>query len=132
MRAHDDEAVAEQDRLVEAVGDVDDGLVRLLPDAQQLVLEHDAGLGVERAERLVHQQDAGLEDDGAGERHALLLAARKFMGIGGGEPVEPDSRQRQMALQHPRIALPQLRRGRTWPGPQRARHIRGAVAILRP
>ena len=42
------------------------------PDLELHVL---AQLLVERAERLVHQQDVGLDHHGAGERHALLLAA---------------------------------------------------------
>ena len=40
-----------------------------------------AQLLVERAERLVHQQQARLEDDGAGKRDALLLAARELARI---------------------------------------------------
>ena len=40
--------------------------------------------------------------------------------------------QGDMAAQHPRIALPQLRRGLARPGPEGARHIRGAVRELRP
>ena len=35
-----------------------------------------AQIGVEVRERLVEQQHRGLDDDGAGQRHALLLAAR--------------------------------------------------------
>src|SRR5690606_27821675 len=42
-------------------------------------LEHaHAGLGVERARRLVAEQDLRSLGDGAGDRDALLLAARKL------------------------------------------------------
>ena len=37
-------------------------------------------LGVERAERLVEQEDARLDRERAGERHALPLAARELVG----------------------------------------------------
>ncbi len=39
----------------------------------------DAGQGVERPERLVGQQELGAADDGAGQGHALLLAAGQLM-----------------------------------------------------
>ena len=44
----------------------------------QLDLQLLAQLAVERAERLVEQQDVGLEDDRTRQRHALLLAAGKL------------------------------------------------------
>ncbi len=40
-----------------------------------------AGRGVEVAGRLVGEQDRGLDDEGAGKRNALLLAARHLGGI---------------------------------------------------
>ena len=47
-----------------------------------------AQLLVERRQRLVHQQDARLEDDGAGERDALALAARELVDVAVAEPAE--------------------------------------------
>ena len=41
----------------------------------QLDLQFLAQLAIERPRGLVEQQDVGLEDDGARQRHALLLAA---------------------------------------------------------
>ena len=41
----------------------------------------DAGLVVERAERLVEQQDLGIVGERAGDRHALLHAARELLGV---------------------------------------------------
>ena len=38
--------------------------------------------GVERAGRLVEAEDVRLEREGAGDRHALLLPAREFKGVG--------------------------------------------------
>ena len=49
-----------------------------------------ARLRVERAERLVHQQDARLLGKRAHDRDALLHAARKLVRIGVGEFLEAD------------------------------------------
>jgi hypothetical protein len=45
-----------------------------------------AGLGVERRERLVHQEHDGVHREGAGERHALLHPARQLVDV---RPLEP-------------------------------------------
>src|SRR5262245_59334615 len=55
--AHHDHGVAEHDRLVDAVRHEQGSLLVLLPDGEQLVAHGFAGLRVERAERLVEQQD---------------------------------------------------------------------------
>ena len=49
-------------------------------DALDLDLHLLAQVLVERAQRLVEQQHVGIEDEAAGERHALLLAARSSRG----------------------------------------------------
>ena len=48
-------------------------------EADELLLHHDAGLRVERAEGLVHQQHLGIEHIGARDGDALLHAARKLV-----------------------------------------------------
>ena len=53
------------------------GLTRA--SAHELLLHDDAGLRVERAEGLVHQQHLGLEHIGARDRDALLHAARELV-----------------------------------------------------
>jgi hypothetical protein len=45
---------------------------------------------VERRQGLVHEQDARLEDDGAGERDALALTARELVDVAGTELAELD------------------------------------------
>ena len=54
------------------------GEVALAPDAQQLERHVVARHGVERAERLVHQQQRRVEQQGAAQRGALLHAARQL------------------------------------------------------
>ena len=89
-RRHHRHAVGEIDRLLHVVGDEDHGLRRALPDAQQLALHQPAGLRVERAERLVHQQDLGIEGERARDRGALLHAAGKLRGVAVLEAVQAD------------------------------------------
>ena len=51
-----------------------------VPQLQQLLVEVVADDLVERAERLVHQQQVGVEGQRAGDRGALLHAARELPG----------------------------------------------------
>src|SRR2546426_3729625 len=76
-RQHHD-ARAERYRLLDVVGDEEDGLLVAAPDAPQLVLQDAPGLRIERAEGLVHEQDVGLAGERLRQRHALLHAARKL------------------------------------------------------
>ncbi len=76
--AHDRDAVRHGQRFFLVMGDEDEGEPRLALQALQLDLHVLAQLHVECRKRLVEKQDARLGDEGAGERHALLLAAGKF------------------------------------------------------
>ena len=76
---HDHDAVGDQHRFVEIMGDEQDGLAGAGMDLQQLLLHGLAGLGVERPERLVHQQDLGIDGERAGDADALLHAAGQLM-----------------------------------------------------
>ena len=64
---------------------------------QPKILQHDPKLlareGIERAERLVEQQQFRLMDQRAAERRALLHAAGQLPGVMIGEAVEPDDRE---------------------------------------
>ena len=60
------------------------------PDLQQLVLQLLARHRVERAERLVHQQELGIVGEHARDRDALLHAARELVRIGVGEALQAD------------------------------------------
>ena len=106
MRRQHQDAVGEKDRLVEIVGDEDDGDVDLAPDFQQMRLHRAARLRIERAERLVHQQDARLIGERAHDRHALLHAARQLMRIAVGEFLEADQLQPLQRLRLGLVACP--------------------------
>ena len=75
------DAVAHGHRLDLVVGDEDEG--RAEPHLQVLELgaQRLAQLGVERRQRLVHQEDLRLAHDGAADRDALHLAARQPVGL---------------------------------------------------
>ena len=78
-RAHDDHARRQEDRLRDRVGDEARSCVPVRsPDPQDLLVHPLAGHLVERAERLVHEQDRGLERERPGDRDALLHAARQL------------------------------------------------------
>ena len=78
------------------MGDEADRLVGARPQFQQLLVEVVAHDLVERAERLVHQQQIGVEGERAGDRGALLHAARELPGIFLLEAGEVDELQRAL------------------------------------
>ena len=69
------DSVAQLHGFVEVVANEDDGLLEILLQAEQLVLQLVADERIERGKGLVHQQDVGVGGEGAGEAHALLHAA---------------------------------------------------------
>ena len=62
------------------VGHVDDGGLEALVELDQLGPELGPHLGVKIGEGFVEKEDAGLADDGAAHRNALLLSAGKVAG----------------------------------------------------
>src|SRR5467141_2433605 len=87
---HHRDPLREVDGFVHVVGDEDHGFARLLPDGKQLPLHQAAGLRIERAERLIHQQDARVEGERSGDGDALLHAARKLRRIALLKPRQAD------------------------------------------
>ena len=85
--------VGQEHRLAEAVGHEHDGLVGARQQHREILAQHHAGLLVERAERLVHQQDVGLQAQArAPARRAG--ACRRTAG--------PDSTRRNRRARRPR------------------------------
>ena len=106
-----DHAVAEAHGLAHVVGHEDHGEPRLAPQPLELVVQHVAGHGVERAERLVHEQDVGLLRERARQRHPLAHAAGELV--------------RQLAPERGRGS-----RGRAVRRPSRCRSARGTLRIF--
>ena len=93
IAAEHDDAVGEQDGFFNVVGDQEDGLGGhglVGPELEQFTAQVFGGEHVEGAEGLVHEEDFGLDDQGAGKADALLHAAGQFLGIGGFEAVQAD------------------------------------------
>ncbi|KAG1248352.1 hypothetical protein G6F65_019665 [Rhizopus arrhizus] len=82
-------AVRQQDGFVQVVRDHDDRLAQLAPDLHQFAVQVRLGVGIQCAERLVQQQDAGLDGKAHQERHAPAHAARQLVreGVGKGAQV---------------------------------------------
>ena len=74
---HHRDLVGHRHRLELVVGDVDGGRVDAVVQLAQFAHHEIAELGVERAERLVHQEGHRPAHDGAAERDALAVAAGK-------------------------------------------------------
>ena len=77
-RRHHDDARRQVRGLGDRVGDEDDGALLAPPELLQLLVEAVARDLVERAEGLVHHQQARLEAERARDRDALLHAAREL------------------------------------------------------
>ena len=75
---HDDQPVGHGQRLLLVVRDHHRGQAQLLLQLADLDAHLLPQLGVEIGQRLVEQQDVGLDHERAGERHALLLPARQL------------------------------------------------------
>src|SRR4051794_1954931 len=72
------DSVSEREGFLLVVSDEDRGEAELVVDLAQRAPKFAPDLGVERAERLVEQQDAGLARERSGEGNALALAAREL------------------------------------------------------
>ena len=110
-RPRADHAVAQRDRLVEVVGDEEHRLLLLGPEREHLVFHQLARLHVERGERLVHQDDVGVEDQRLREADALSHAARELVRIAVAEraeadPLQPFVRRCRSASAAPRNSSP--------------------------
>src|SRR5918911_192588 len=77
----DHDLLGDLQRLLLVVRDEDRRHVDLVVEAAQPGAQLLAHARVERAERLVEQQDLRLDGERAGEGHALALAARELAGV---------------------------------------------------
>ena len=95
---HDRDPVGHRHRLLLVVGDHDEGDADVALDPLELELHRLAELEVEGAERLVEQQHLRVHDQRAGERDALLHAARELRRLGRLAPGEADELERLRRL----------------------------------
>src|SRR5262249_7713655 len=96
---HED-AVGQDERLVDAVGDEDHRRAGARPYREKVLLQLLARLRVERAEGLVYEDENGLAHERARDADPLLHAAGQFVGkvLGkGGKPHQLDEMAREIA-----------------------------------
>ncbi len=93
IRREQHHAVSEAGGLAHVVGHEHDRLLALLPDTLDVAVELLAREGVERGERLVHQQHLRVRRHGAGKRDALLHAAGELMNVRGAKALQSDQLQ---------------------------------------
>jgi hypothetical protein len=80
-----DYARSEKQRFAKIVGDEDDRLAEAAGEGAEFALKFGAGNGIERAERLIHEEDGRVSGEGAGYADALALAAGEFVRAAGSE-----------------------------------------------
>ena len=95
---HDDDVVGDLHGLLLIVRHEQRRDVAPVVEAAQPLAQLDAHLGVERAERLVEQQQLGLDREGAREGDALALAARELRRVALAEAVELHEREQLVDL----------------------------------
>ena len=81
LRVRIGDLVGDVDRLLDRVGDEDHRLLLVREKAQEILLELAPVLLVDRGERLVHEQDLGVDRERPGESDALAHAARQLVRI---------------------------------------------------
>ena len=104
-------AAAHRERLPHVVGHDQDGLAHLFLDPPELLVHLAPGHRIERAERLVHQQDRRIRGQRARHADSLPLAARQLVRAAGREiairpgrsaPAAPAPARSTFASSHPR------------------------------
>ena len=88
------------------MGDEDEGDSEIALQRLQFYLHLFAELEIERAKRFVEQQDLGLVDKGAGQRHALPLATGQLRGPASAETAKRHEGEGFFGLAVPRRPCP--------------------------
>src|SRR5882757_1374714 len=78
-RAQYDDSIRQEHRLFNVVRHHDHGNADIQPQALQLLLQSESGQRIQRAQRLIQQEQFGTVDEGAGDGGALSHAARNLM-----------------------------------------------------
>src|SRR6478672_11706419 len=78
---HDRDPVAKLDRLIDVVGDHDDGLAQLALQSEEKLMQLAANDRIHRRERLIHEHDQRVGRERASYAHPLLLPAGQLRGV---------------------------------------------------
>jgi hypothetical protein len=96
---NDQDPIGQRNGFGDVMGDEDRRKSLIVPDSFQQPLHGNPRQGVERAEWLVERQHAGIADQGARQRHALLLSAGEHRRPLPALVVEADFAQRLFGAQ---------------------------------
>ena len=121
--AHADDAVGHRRRLDLVVGDEDGGDAEAPLQAADLAAHGEAEAGVEVRQRLVEEEEARLLDQRAGERDALLLAARHLRRTAVEELADLDQRRHRLDAAR-RLPRPDRLEAQREPDVRARRHVR--------
>src|SRR5262245_28489299 len=78
---HHDHTVGQEQSLIDIVGDHHHGFAVLVPESHELIIEFHASEGIEETERLIEQQDFGLEGKSPGNTDALTHTGGQLIGV---------------------------------------------------
>ena len=81
MGTHHDNAICEKDGFVDAVSHEHNRAVRRCYNPHELFLQEHAGLGIQGAKRLIHQEDVRIRRQGPRDRSSLFHASGDLVGI---------------------------------------------------
>ena len=81
MRRKKQDPIAQTDCFADVVGDKDDGFATRFPNALEIAVKLLARKSIESREGFVHEQDAWIRGEGAGQSDALFHSAREFVDV---------------------------------------------------
>src|SRR5437773_6284709 len=82
MRRKKQDPITQTNRFADVVSDKDNGLAPRFPNTLEITIKLLAGKSIESGERLIHQKDAWIRREGAGQRGALFHPAGKLVNVG--------------------------------------------------
>src|SRR6266436_1185557 len=82
MRRKKQDPIAQANRFPNVVGDKDNGFASRFPNALEIAVKLLAGESIEGSEGFIHQEDAGIRREGAGQGDALLHSPGKLVDVG--------------------------------------------------
>src|SRR5437764_576584 len=82
MRRKKQDPIAQTNRFADVVGDKDNGFAPRFPNALEVAIKLFAGESIEGGEGLIHQEDARIRREGAGQGDALFHPSGKLVNVG--------------------------------------------------
>src|SRR4029077_9652282 len=81
MGGKKEDSIAQTNRFADVVGDKDNGFAPRFPNALEIAIKLLAGEGIEGSEGFIHQEDAWIRGESAGQGDALFHSPRKLVDV---------------------------------------------------